>query len=339
MEFAGPSRRDGLVFDKPFNPFADPPQRPRRFSFIEDARQKSIQYEKPLNTSTDARQKSIHHEKPLKSFSDARQRSIQYEQPLKSFSDARQKSIQYDQPISPFADISDRRFSLRPDARKRSVSYGGETVEVVARAPQRPGTLTQDERKKSIVDYNQNAIEEESVQGRPRILSTDARRVSVGYINVALSRLDKGATQHQMIVAYLYQQQKNREWISNAEYGEEGAFMRETWSDFITAPASLSNSFLADALIDLNAEVRVGFLQCLRPLHEDSGLMCDHIDSNYSQVKGCGAFFQDERPHRQNRLALGIAHPDVTISQRFEACSKTSVRSLHQRRRVHSCMG
>lgn len=73
---------------------------------------------------------------------------------------------------------------------------------------------------------------------------------------VALPRLKKGAIQHEMIVMYLYQQQRQRFWISDSQSSDEGAFMRETWSDYITAPAALSQSLLADALVDLNAEVR-----------------------------------------------------------------------------------
>ena len=73
--------------------------------------------------------------------------------------------------------------------------------------------------------------------------------------SVALPRLEKGAIQHEMIVAYLYQQQRQRFWISDDMSVDEGAFMRETWSEFITAPAPLSKSLLAEALVDLNAEV------------------------------------------------------------------------------------
>ena len=73
--------------------------------------------------------------------------------------------------------------------------------------------------------------------------------------SVALPRLEKGAIQHEMIVAYLYQQQCRRFWISENQTVDEGAFMRETWDEFITAPQSLSQSDLAEALIDLNAEV------------------------------------------------------------------------------------
>ena len=73
--------------------------------------------------------------------------------------------------------------------------------------------------------------------------------------SVALPRLAKGAVQHEMIVAYLYQQQRQRFWISDDLSTDEGAFMRETWNDFITAPAPLSQSLLAEALVDLNAEV------------------------------------------------------------------------------------
>ena len=78
---------------------------------------------------------------------------------------------------------------------------------------------------------------------------------------VVLPRLEKGAVQHEMIVAYLYQQQRQRFWISDDLSIDEGAFMRETWSDFITAPAPLSQSLLAKALVDLNAEVSVADLR------------------------------------------------------------------------------
>ena len=60
---------------------------------------------------------------------------------------------------------------------------------------------------------------------------------------------------HEMIVAYLYQQQRSRLWISDNDSAEEGAFMRESWSHYVTAPVVLSGSLLAEALIDLNAEV------------------------------------------------------------------------------------
>jgi hypothetical protein len=73
--------------------------------------------------------------------------------------------------------------------------------------------------------------------------------------SVALPRLQKGSVQHQMIVAYIYQQQCSRLWISDMQSLEEGAFMRETWNDFITCPPLLSLSPLAKALADLNAEV------------------------------------------------------------------------------------
>jgi len=80
--------------------------------------------------------------------------------------------------------------------------------------------------------------------------------------SVALPRLEKGAVQHEMIVAFLYQQQRQRFWISDDISTDEGAFMRETWSDFITAPAPLSQSLLAEALVDLNAEVNIVEAKC-----------------------------------------------------------------------------
>lgn len=65
-----------------------------------------------------------------------------------------------------------------------------------------------------------------------------------------------GATiQHEMIVEYLYQQQRSRCWISDTDFVEEGAFMRDSWNSYITAPVLLSASVLAEALVDLNAEV------------------------------------------------------------------------------------
>lgn len=91
---------------------------------------------------------------------------------------------------------------------------------------------------------------------QPHNLSTEKRPpVNNRLASVALPRLEKGAVQHEMIVAYLYQQQRQRFWISDDPFGGEGAFMRETWSEFITAPAYLSQSPLAEALVDLNAEV------------------------------------------------------------------------------------
>jgi len=65
-----------------------------------------------------------------------------------------------------------------------------------------------------------------------------------------------GATiQHEMIVEYLYQQQRSRCWISDINSLEEGAFMRDSWNSYITAPVLLSASVLAEALVDLNAEI------------------------------------------------------------------------------------
>lgn len=67
-----------------------------------------------------------------------------------------------------------------------------------------------------------------------------------------------GATiQHEMIVEYLYQQQRSRCWISDIDSLEEGAFMRDSWNSYITAPVLLSASVLAEALVDLNAEVSI----------------------------------------------------------------------------------
>lgn len=65
-----------------------------------------------------------------------------------------------------------------------------------------------------------------------------------------------GSVQHEMIVAYLYQQQCSRCWISNMNSVEEGAFMRQSWASFVTSPVLLSQTALAEALVDLNAEVR-----------------------------------------------------------------------------------
>jgi hypothetical protein len=73
--------------------------------------------------------------------------------------------------------------------------------------------------------------------------------------SLALSHLEERTVSHEMIVSYLYQQQRSRLWISDIDSTEEGAFMRESWSHYITAPILLSESMLAEALIDLNAEV------------------------------------------------------------------------------------
>lgn len=127
---------------------------------------------------------------------------------------------------------------------------------------------------------NEDQVGRRVSQGGPDSLFPNANGEAMTHAgrlaSVALPRLEKGAIQHEMIVAYLYQQQRQRFWISDDLTSEEGAFMRETWSDFITAPAPLSESCLADALVDLNAEVgvfgggRVVALECLLILDRSS---------------------------------------------------------------------
>ena len=83
----------------------------------------------------------------------------------------------------------------------------------------------------------------------------DLRRRASRTSSWAAPNPERPTVQHEMIVAYLYQQQRSRLWISDVDSKEEGAFMRESWSHYITAPVLLSESSLAEALIDLNAEV------------------------------------------------------------------------------------
>ncbi|CZT49585.1 uncharacterized protein RSE6_10455 [Rhynchosporium secalis] len=125
----------------------------------------------------------------------------------------------------------------------------------------------------------------------------------------ALPNLIGATIQHEMIVEYLYQQQRSRCWISNLGSTEEGAFMRESWSSYVTAPVLLSDSILAQALVDLNAEIVITMkskiVEAVFKLNRNvdrmslrSGLQIQLLpslrDVKLAQKHQCAAFIQEE---------------------------------------------
>ncbi|KAL2072785.1 hypothetical protein VTL71DRAFT_12128 [Oculimacula yallundae] len=127
--------------------------------------------------------------------------------------------------------------------------------------------------------------------------------------SMALPNLIGATIQHEMIVEYLYQQQRSRFWISNFNSMEEGAFMRESWSSYVTAPVLLSESILAQALVDLNAEIVITMkskiVEAVFRLNRNldrmslrSGLQIQLLpslrDVKLAQKHQCAAFIQEE---------------------------------------------
>lgn len=153
--------------------------------------------------------------------------------------------------------------------------------------------------------------------------------------SVALPRLEKGAVQHEMIVAYLYQQQRQRFWISDDPFTEEGAFMRETWSEFITAPAHLAQSPLAEALVALNAEVSftswIGW--------STSANCYSLIDRDYYEVQYHRSILQTEERYRKGLSTVWSPDSDDPVHSRSEAGSQASVCNVCSRRIIRSRLG
>ncbi len=60
---------------------------------------------------------------------------------------------------------------------------------------------------------------------------------------------------HQVMINYLYQQQGNNGWRSSKEGSSEGIVLRLSRENYLTHPASLSESLLLASLKDLNVQV------------------------------------------------------------------------------------
>lgn len=62
-------------------------------------------------------------------------------------------------------------------------------------------------------------------------------------------------SEHEMVVAYIYQQQCSKFWIGNMKSDNEGAFMRVGRGSYVTCPEHLKDSPLAAACEALNVQV------------------------------------------------------------------------------------
>jgi hypothetical protein len=72
-------------------------------------------------------------------------------------------------------------------------------------------------------------------------------------------------SEHEMVVAYLYQHQCSKFWISNIKSDNEGAFMRVDRNSYATCPKELEDCPLAAACSAFNIQVHL-------PLYLSNGL-------------------------------------------------------------------
>lgn len=85
----------------------------------------------------------------------------------------------------------------------------------------------------------------------PSKLSADSVRTTSSNTTAGLG------IRHEMVVAYLYQQQCSNAWISDTKSDTEGALMRTSWDNYVTCPEALAQTPLTKACAILNVHVSI----------------------------------------------------------------------------------
>jgi len=114
-------------------------------------------------------------------------------------------------------------------------------------------------------------------------LSSNSRPASIAP-SIMSNRVSRGnaldAVKHQVMVHYLYQQQGNNGWRSNGDNRSEGIVLRLSRDNYLTHPASLSESTLLASLKNLNVQVGSPILSSSFLLTWEQGCNDDPLSSH-----------------------------------------------------------
>jgi hypothetical protein len=94
-----------------------------------------------------------------------------------------------------------------------------------------------------------------SIPSRPQS-SRSPSSLSINQAHVS-RRQTLDIVKHQVMVNYLYQQQGNNGWRSSDESQFQGILLRLSKDNYMTHPPQLAQSALAEALKNLNVQVRI----------------------------------------------------------------------------------
>jgi hypothetical protein len=80
---------------------------------------------------------------------------------------------------------------------------------------------------------------------------------SVSNLSINQARHTHDAVKHQVMINYLYQQQSNNGWRSSNENQPQGIILRLSKDNYLSHPLQFAESTLAEALMNLNAQVSI----------------------------------------------------------------------------------